>query len=196
VTLPQDLPGRGNIKKEQSAIRLYEIGPRMTLQLVKIEAGVCDGEVLHHQFVHKSLKESKLLNKRIKEKKKLKLKRKREQEENVLRKQQDKEMKRKEERKRQGLDDDDDDDAEWYRKEVGVAPDSELLLGHKKLPKKRKLSEMDDSDVRPSFKKKRSIHEKPRIISSKKNYKTHSSSKTITKKIYTGKVFRKKSSKN
>lgn len=26
VTLPQDLPGRGNIKSEQSAIRLSEVG--------------------------------------------------------------------------------------------------------------------------------------------------------------------------
>jgi len=42
VTLPQDLPGRGNIKSEQSAIRLSEVGnslfprssPRFVLQLL------------------------------------------------------------------------------------------------------------------------------------------------------------------
>ena len=27
-----------------------QLGPRMTLQLVKIEEGFCDGEVLHHEF--------------------------------------------------------------------------------------------------------------------------------------------------
>ena len=27
-----------------------KLGPRMTLQLVKVEAGMCSGEVLHHQF--------------------------------------------------------------------------------------------------------------------------------------------------
>jgi ribosome biogenesis protein SSF1/2 len=48
VTLPQDLPGRGNVKSAKSAIRLTEIGPRMTLQLIKIEEGICSGEVLFH----------------------------------------------------------------------------------------------------------------------------------------------------
>ena len=90
VTLPQDMPGRGNIQAEQSAVKLTEVphvthltphvthltphaahprthyhttlkcecghpqspqlGPRMTLQLVKIEEGFCEGEVLHHEF--------------------------------------------------------------------------------------------------------------------------------------------------
>ena len=27
-----------------------QLGPRLTLQLVKIEAGLCSGEVLHHEF--------------------------------------------------------------------------------------------------------------------------------------------------
>ena len=37
-----------------SALRLKEIGPRLTLRLVKIESGMCEGEVLHHAFVEKS----------------------------------------------------------------------------------------------------------------------------------------------
>ena len=68
VILPQDLPGRGNVHSQQSVIRLSEVncclkvqvnlknsifiqlGPRLTLQLVKVEAGLCEGEVLHHAF--------------------------------------------------------------------------------------------------------------------------------------------------
>ena len=29
---------------------LIQLGPRLTLQLVKVEAGLCEGEVLHHAF--------------------------------------------------------------------------------------------------------------------------------------------------
>ena len=50
VTLPQDLKGRGNVKSGRSAIRLVELGPRLTLSLLKIEEGICDGEVLYHSF--------------------------------------------------------------------------------------------------------------------------------------------------
>ncbi|EDO34519.1 predicted protein, partial [Nematostella vectensis] len=50
VTLPQSVPGRGNIKSQKSAIRLTELGPRLTLQLVKIEEGLCSGEVLYHEY--------------------------------------------------------------------------------------------------------------------------------------------------
>lgn len=34
--------------------RLKEIGPRMTLELVKIEEGLCEGAVIHHSFIHKT----------------------------------------------------------------------------------------------------------------------------------------------
>jgi ribosome biogenesis protein SSF1/2 len=50
VTLSQNFVGRNNRKSEQRAIRLSELGPRMTLQLVKIQEGMCDGEVLYHEF--------------------------------------------------------------------------------------------------------------------------------------------------
>jgi ribosome biogenesis protein SSF1/2 len=39
---------------QQRAIRLTEIGPRLRLELVKIEEGMCDGKVLYHKYVHKS----------------------------------------------------------------------------------------------------------------------------------------------
>ena len=39
---------------QQRAIRLTEIGPRLRLELVKIEDGMCDGKVLYHRYVHKT----------------------------------------------------------------------------------------------------------------------------------------------
>jgi hypothetical protein len=36
LNLPQDYAGRGNTKASRSAIRLKEIGPRLTLQLLKV----------------------------------------------------------------------------------------------------------------------------------------------------------------
>jgi ribosome biogenesis protein SSF1/2 len=50
VTLAQDFVGKINKKSDQRAIKLTEIGPRMELQLVKIQSGLCDGEVLFHEF--------------------------------------------------------------------------------------------------------------------------------------------------
>lgn len=90
VILAQQLRSRGNLKSNQSAIRLTEIGPRMTLELVKIEDGLCDGEVLYHTHVSKTPEEVAELRKRTTEKKRLKEQRKREQEANVQRKQEKK----------------------------------------------------------------------------------------------------------
>jgi ribosome biogenesis protein SSF1/2 len=39
---------------QQRAIRLTEIGPRLRLELVKIEEGMCDGKVLYHRYVQKT----------------------------------------------------------------------------------------------------------------------------------------------
>ncbi|KAG0743315.1 hypothetical protein G6F57_001037 [Rhizopus arrhizus] len=46
-------------RNEQRAVRLHEIGPRMTLELTKVENGVCGGEVLYHRYVKKTKKEMK-----------------------------------------------------------------------------------------------------------------------------------------
>ncbi|AJU21061.1 Ssf1p, partial [Saccharomyces cerevisiae YJM1439] len=48
----------------KKAIKLTELGPRLTLKLVKIEEGICSGKVLHHEFVQKSSEEIKALEKR------------------------------------------------------------------------------------------------------------------------------------
>lgn len=38
-------------------MRLTELGPRLTLQLMKIEEGLLDGEVLYHDLIHKTEEE-------------------------------------------------------------------------------------------------------------------------------------------
>ncbi|KAK2990634.1 hypothetical protein RJ640_019914 [Escallonia rubra] len=49
VSLPSDL-GRVNRASTKSAVKLQEIGPRMTLQLIKIEEGLCSGGVIFNEY--------------------------------------------------------------------------------------------------------------------------------------------------
>ncbi|RYR69692.1 hypothetical protein Ahy_A03g016247 [Arachis hypogaea] len=49
VTLSSDV-GRVNRASMKSAVKLQEIGPRMTLQLVKVEKGLRSGEVLFSEY--------------------------------------------------------------------------------------------------------------------------------------------------
>lgn len=79
---------------KKKAIKLTEIGPRLTLKLVKIEEGICAGKVLHHEYVKKSDSEIKALEKRHAQKMRLKEQRKKEQEENIAKKKAAKEAKK------------------------------------------------------------------------------------------------------
>ncbi|OLY79575.1 Suppressor of SWI4 1-like protein [Smittium mucronatum] len=83
VTLPQNYVGRGNLKSEQRAIKLVEIGPRLELELVKIEDGLCEGDVMYHKYIHKTPEEVEQI--KLKKQKMLteKARRKQEQQENV-----------------------------------------------------------------------------------------------------------------
>ena len=58
----------------------------MKLSLVKIEEGICRGNVVHHEFIKKTPAEIKKQLDGVKNKRELKEKRKREQEENVRKK--------------------------------------------------------------------------------------------------------------
>ncbi|XP_071820533.1 suppressor of SWI4 1 homolog [Apostichopus japonicus] len=141
VTLPQKMTSRGNIAKEKSAVRLVEIGPRMTLELIKIEEGLSEGEVLYHSYVTKSKQEIAQLRDRRTTKRNKKAQRKRTQEQNVKKKQQQKEehkqkslagnVKKQEEEGEGGEgaaeEKDVDDDMEYYRQEVGEEPDPDLF---------------------------------------------------------------------
>lgn len=86
VSLPQDLVGRGNLRAGTSALKLKELGPRMTMQLVKIEDGVCSGTVLYHAYVKKSEEEMRSTARRKLEEAQSKADRKAVQAANVLRK--------------------------------------------------------------------------------------------------------------
>lgn len=57
VTLAQKMASRGNVAAEKSAIRLSELGPRLTLHLIKIEDGLMSGEVLFHDIIQKTEEE-------------------------------------------------------------------------------------------------------------------------------------------
>ncbi|XP_064867000.1 suppressor of SWI4 1 homolog [Oncorhynchus nerka] len=55
--LPQIYSGRGNMASQQSAVRLTEIGSRITMQLVKIEEGMEEGNILYHAVISKTEEE-------------------------------------------------------------------------------------------------------------------------------------------
>ncbi|CAG8529128.1 15895_t:CDS:2, partial [Acaulospora colombiana] len=104
VTLAQDFIGRANKKFDQRAIKLSEIGPRMELQLVKIQNGLCDGEVLYHEFVHKTPEEIKKMTQERERRTQQAALRRKEQERNVERKKLEKEAQRIASIKEQGVD--------------------------------------------------------------------------------------------
>lgn len=107
VALPGSYMGRANRKifadgTEKRAVKLTELGPRMELGLVKIEDGVGDGkgDVLFHEFIHKTAKEAAVIAKRAKEREKLAKARRAEQEANVKRKKEEKERLKAEKQKK------------------------------------------------------------------------------------------------
>lgn len=135
VVLPQTLNSRGNLANNKSAIRLHEIGPRLTIELIKIQNELFTGEVLYHNAIVKTEEEIAEMKKVREEKKRQKELRKKVQNENVVKKERE-----KEEHKQRSMvanvkpetnDDDNeanedahvDDDAEYYREAVGEEPD-------------------------------------------------------------------------
>ncbi|XP_035169899.1 uncharacterized protein LOC118159424, partial [Oxyura jamaicensis] len=157
LELPQAYAGRGNMKAQQSAVRLTEIGPRMTLQLVKVEEGLAQGNVLYHGFIHKTEAEVQEMLARKEAKLRLKAERRQQQEAAVERKRQQREAHREKSlagirRKRQldgdsdaedpgapeqqdGAPQSDESDAEYYRQEVGEEPDQDLFPNRTKRPR-------------------------------------------------------------
>lgn len=88
------LPEQNLAQPKKKAIKLTELGPRLTLKLVKIEEGICAGKVLHHEFVKKTDSEIRALEKKHAEKMRIKAQRKKEQEENIAKKKATKEAKK------------------------------------------------------------------------------------------------------
>jgi hypothetical protein len=56
-----------------------QIGPRMELEIVKAEEGMCTGEVLYHQHINKSKAEVAEKSKEIQDREELREKRRRQQ---------------------------------------------------------------------------------------------------------------------
>lgn len=68
---------------QKRAIKLVELGPRLKLELRKIEEGMVEGKVLYHRYIKKTEKEIKEIDKKIAEKERVKAERRRIQEQNV-----------------------------------------------------------------------------------------------------------------
>lgn len=92
VTLSQ--PVRKMRSGASSSVRLVEVGPRLSLQLIKAQGGMCDGPVLYHKHVVKDEGEVVEAERRIKARQTLKRKRREEQEANVDKKNAVKQAKR------------------------------------------------------------------------------------------------------
>lgn len=121
VVLPQTLTSKGNLENNKSAVRLHEIGPRLTMELVKIQDELMKGEVLYHGSIVKTEEEIEAIKKAREQKKRLKELRRKTQNENVAKKSAaGKGSKAEKEEDEEG---EDDDDIEYYRQEVGQEPD-------------------------------------------------------------------------
>jgi ribosome biogenesis protein SSF1/2 len=161
----------GNKGSSQTkSIRLQEIGPRMRLQLIKIEEQLCTGTVWYHKFVQKTPEEKEALELRKAQQKALKEARKKEQAERLEKKKGSKGKGKNGEADGSDVEEDyeyaegekDDQDleeeqheaenenVEWFRREVGEEPDEETKEALKavKVDKEQKIKGYD------KFKKK------------------------------------------
>ncbi|PSK56019.1 hypothetical protein B9Z65_4897 [Elsinoe australis] len=112
---------------EKKAIKLTELGPRMTLRLTKVEEGMCSGKVMWHEYIHKSKAEQNEMEKAWAKRRQEKEERRRIQKENV--------EKKKKERGVNGQNGDEDDeelsdmgedDDDFWDDEDGDAMEDEL----------------------------------------------------------------------
>lgn len=129
-----------NKDDKQSVVRLAEIGPRMTLELLKIEDGVFSGEVQYHKYKERSQDEIAELRQRHEERKRVKEERKAIQDANVERKrkqQEDKLARRQEKRKRKEEEAEQAAEAELQKKSKhNTDKDVAAKRGAKPAPKK------------------------------------------------------------
>jgi len=79
--------GASRQKVGRHKVSLKEVGPRLTLELVKVQEGVCDGQVLFHKEQTKTPEEAAAMEEKRTSAAALKTQRRRQQEENVARKQ-------------------------------------------------------------------------------------------------------------
>ncbi|XP_060589278.1 suppressor of SWI4 1 homolog [Ruditapes philippinarum] len=150
VVLPQQIKSRGNIKSAKSAVRLTELGPRLKLELIKIEEGICEGQVMYHSLITKTEAELAAMKAMREKKKKAKETRRQNQQANIQKKQLEKEKHKEKSlegiRKKNMEDEveqpetlvpaDEDDDIDYYKQEVGHLPDADSFVPGKNKRKK------------------------------------------------------------
>ena len=100
VQLAQNYAGRGNKSQQKSALKLVELGPRLCMELIKVEQGLGDGNVMYHAYVTKTPEEVKELQEKKEQEVQLKQQRRIVQEQNVERKRKAQEEKRDAKRNR------------------------------------------------------------------------------------------------
>lgn len=171
VELSQPLR-RGNVDAGQSAIRLFELGPRITFELHKIEADLMTGEVLYHKEVVKTTDEILKMKKKRADKRVQKEHRKKIQDDNKAKKDKAKEAhklktsgvkqftitesdRRLIQDAEDNIDDTPENDADYYKEEIGEDPDQELFENAVKSSKKRPYI--------PGFSAKKFNAKKPRM---------------------------------
>ena len=135
VQLAQDLD-RVNKAKSTAKILLKELGPRLDLELVKVEEGACEGRVLFHQYVEKTVEEVKTQDELRAQKEQLKTKRRKEQEENVKRKEREKPKKRP--RLREKNDEEKNGDDDWPEEPAKEYKEGDVYEGDNKNKSKKK----------------------------------------------------------
>jgi ribosome biogenesis protein SSF1/2 len=126
VVLAQKYTGRGNAKQQKSALKLVELGPRLSIKILKVERGLGGGDVMYHALIKKTPEEVRELKQRKEKEVMLKKQRRDQQDRNVEKKRKikdeklDRKKQKKDEREREAMDalrrgaeyDDDDDDSE------------------------------------------------------------------------------------
>jgi len=100
VQLAQNYVGKGNRSQGKSALKLVELGPRLCLELIKVEKGLAAGDVMFHAHIKKTPEEAQALIEKAEAKIRLKTQRRKEQERNVERKRQQAEEKREAKKRR------------------------------------------------------------------------------------------------
>lgn len=134
---------------QKRAIKLVELGPRLKLELRKIEEGMVEGKVLYHRYIKKSEQEIKELDKKHSEKAKVKAERRKVQEQNIKNKEKTTRSQRGKEKAKakeggDDSDDDDDDDEEDDKDDAQYSDDDDLNDddGELLLVKERKMMKL------------------------------------------------------
>jgi len=200
VADPDATDNGDNLKTSKSAVRLTEIGPRLKLKLIKIQEGVCDGEILYHKYIQKSPEEIQKIREKLKTQK------------SMLKKSKPKVTDKNPKTKKKAYNnyknnneennDDDIDDAEYFRQEVGHEPEPEFFKASKKrkdfhftdefrnidnVDKDEKAqASSDDEDLKPSNKKAKTFAQYEKV-------KTPATSKffRLSKKNFNNKLGKK-----